>query len=117
MSKVITGIPFGWFETGTEGVIWAVQDENHINKEGFYSYEGLNCIKPGDHLKITMDGKYTIFDDEVTVLKYTDGDLSLAGNRIHWLPDNADLWQWAEVFLRHEKRGEFKAVLTKKEQK
>ena len=47
--KLISGIAYGWWETGSEGVHWCVQE----NWEGEqWSYDDLWTIKNGDHLTI-----------------------------------------------------------------
>ena len=40
------GVLFDWFETGLEGIVWALQ------VDGTKSYDGLRVIEEGDHLTI-----------------------------------------------------------------
>lgn len=44
--RVIHGTLEDFFETGTEGVVWSVSDDDDIG------YPGLHPIKEGDHLTI-----------------------------------------------------------------
>lgn len=53
MENVFKGEPFAYCEMGTEGIIWSLQ------LDGLEGYDGLFCIKPGDHLAI-----YSVDDSE-----------------------------------------------------
>jgi len=71
-----------FFETGTEGVIWAVYDDT---KEG---YAGLNCLTRGDYL--------TIFDPEDTNKVIWEGNIDLEYERnYHPYPMNPQYGQQA----------------------
>lgn len=52
----IQGVLFAWSETGTEGVVWSVQDERHMRArpDGSpeWDYEGLNPLRDGDRLAV-----------------------------------------------------------------
>lgn len=44
--KILRGQLLFWFETGTEGGIWAFQDEQ------YGGYDGLRFLEDGDRLKV-----------------------------------------------------------------
>jgi hypothetical protein len=128
----IHGVLHGWFETGSEGTSWAIQDEKFIDDKGMYSYDGLHIIEDGDHLEIlSPDKKVSIWEGKVSLLGQWHAEahpylkqyikaapynpeykqLSLAGRWIHRIPANVDLGLWSYVFLFKE---DFRGVLTKK---
>lgn len=133
MSEPIKGVLTDWFETGTEGVHWTLQDEKHISDEGFYSYEGLHILKNGDYLEISWKGSTPIWSGVLRMLKtrkamfdpyltqYVKGDpnlsfpqLSFAGLWVHALPINVDLGLWHDVFVARS--GQYQGLLKKKPQ-
>lgn len=120
--KKIKGVPQGFFETGTEGVLYAVQDENFINEKGHYSYEGLHILKPGDHVKVIDKSNGQVWvDSEVEILihRQENYETILGGCRVPWIPAHVDLWAWTEIFvLDYKQKGlEFEVILNKKENK
>lgn len=136
--KEVKGIFDGWFETGTEGTYWSLQDENYIDENGMYSYDGLKLIKNGDHLTIFWPKSENVaWEGEVKLLRKFHIDnageykkyfghyikaapsgykqLSLCGRWVHSIPMNVDLGLWYEVFLaeRHKFHGILKKVKEK----
>lgn len=55
----IEGKLFGWFETGLEGLVWALE------QEGIAGYDGLFIIEEGDHLVISSPSGQVLFDDYI----------------------------------------------------
>lgn len=74
--RIIVGRLFAFNETGTEGTIPSVQDENHIDsKTGMWSYSGLNSIDPGDTLIAWDDlGNIVMFEESVACPNYSNGE-------------------------------------------
>jgi len=127
--KNITGILFDYFETGSEGTIWAIQDEKHIDAKGMYSHEGTHYLKTGDYLSIyypsdawtpdpsrlCWEGKLalvTLYSTKLEqvglahyVKKHETGleQLCLGGHWVHSLPANFDLALWYRIFCLNEK--------------
>jgi len=52
---IVTGIMVGWFETGLEGIVWALQTEDA-------NYEGLFVIDEGDYLTIKSPSGELLFE-------------------------------------------------------
>lgn len=66
--KGIKGILEPFCETGTEGIVWSLQDEKHISADGKqWSYDGLNCLNDGDFLKVFNDAarKKVVWQGEI----------------------------------------------------
>lgn len=58
--RTIEGIIFPWVETGTEGVVWSLQESKYISEDGKrWDYSGLNPLQDGDCL--------TVFNDDGSV--------------------------------------------------
>lgn len=127
------GILFGWAETGTEGLIPALQEFEHISEDGqSWSYAGLVTVEPGDKLTIYKDDEevltvklraiysYDLSGEEKNLyegkrenyfakwLPYPDdtenGQLCFNGWWTHWLPKNVDLGLWWDVFYDYPHR-------------
>ena len=116
MTIKITGKAFGWFETGTEGVIWALQ------KDGVEGYDGLFVIEAGDWLEIYASGT----DDKLLFQGIIEPDLDTGkvsrplsqlkqiqalGFWVHWIQRGFHPDSWASLFMP----GDNSAVLTRKE--
>lgn len=101
----IRGVTHAFCETGTEGVIWSLQDERHISN-GQWSYAGLNCLEDGDFLKVFNDvaRKVVLWEGEIK-LKYPG---TLEYNR--GIQDGVDERSWAKMFF-----DEKPAMLIKKD--
>ncbi|TAL27243.1 MAG: hypothetical protein EPN97_17850 [Alphaproteobacteria bacterium] len=103
----IRGVAHAFCETGTEGVIWSLQDEKHISPDGKqWSYDGLNCLEDGDFLRVFNDAarKDVLWEGEIK-LKYPG---TLEYNR--GVQDGVDERSWAKMFF-----DEKPAILIKKE--
>lgn len=106
---------FAWFETGTEGLVWAIQEDG---KEG---YDGLVPIRPGDLLTITAPDGRKLFEAEINCDYKTGwqprwegaehGQPVAKGYWIHWTQHGWSPDDWAELFLDEKNRG----TLTRKE--
>ena len=92
---------FGFFETGTEGVLWALQIED---KSG---YEGLILLEKGDHLTIYSSDHTEVFNgiikpDRSIGLKQRPGvsifQATALGLWIHWTQEGFDPDVWATFF-------------------
>lgn len=101
----IKGVAHAFCETGTEGVIWSLQDEKYISG-GQWSYDGLNCLEDGDFLKVFNDAarKDVLWEGEIK-LKYPG---TLEYNR--GIQDGVDERNWAKMFF-----DEKPAMLIKKD--
>jgi hypothetical protein len=112
------GTLFGFFETGCEGTIPALQED------GLEGYDGLRYIEPDDHLTIYKDGEEIfsgiikamvswemkdtkpIIDEKdffVGWVRYPGnpehGQLCINSFWVHWLPTNVGLRLWYDVFF------------------
>lgn len=122
------GVLFGWIETGTEGMIPALQEFHHIKDES-WSYDGLITIEPNDKLivylndeevlSVVLDKVLHTYDAENYgfLIKENDffagwvryplnpqyGKLCLNGIYVHWLPLNVDLKLWYDIFVETSK--------------
>lgn len=108
----------GYFETGTEGTIWAIQNEQHPEQDSVSSLVWLE-----DHDYVTfrspVDGE-VMWEGAIRLaglweierhpylrmyIKHHGNredypkQLNLAGRWIHSLPTNCDLGLWALIFL------------------
>lgn len=114
----VSGELFGWFETGTEGILPAIQDADFISEDKFYDYKGLHVIKPFDHLTIYSHktSRHVLFSD---IVLFTSGEeyngrrggievkthkefgcYSLDGFYTPYLPLNVDIKLWFKVFFQ-----------------
>ena len=108
---------FDWFETGLEGVVWALQDDLH---EG---YDGLRVIEKGDHLtvfgarrRVLWSG--TIRKDRKTGARPRPGNPKFiqpvaCGCWVHWIQKGFKPDRWAKFFMRPE-GAQLHAILIKK---
>lgn len=114
--------PLGtYFETGSEGSHWTIQDVNHIDAKGMYSYAGLHHLRLGSKLEIfykeTSLWKGTLhmidtvqarriryFKQYVKAYPFNPkfSQLCFNGRWIHRIPINIDLGLWHDVFLASE---------------
>lgn len=109
----IEGKLFGWFETGLEGVIWALEQEE------IAGYDGLFIIEEGDHLVISsptgevlFDG-YIVADVEIGKKQRPFSKINqpqAKGLWIHWTQKGFSPDKWAELFISGVNHG----LLTKK---
>ena len=119
------GILFGFFETGCEGTIPALQEDGFADGDE-WSYEGLRYIDPGDYLTIYKDDKEVFsgklkcvlsheMEDKDPIIDEKDffagwmrypgnpelGQLCINTRWVHWLPTNVDLKLWFDVFFNY----------------
>lgn len=106
--RVIEGVLEDYFETGTEGVIWSVFEDDKK------SYDGLHPIDSGD--------KLTIYNEDGTVRwvgridpdfktgyqKYpmnpSCGQQVSCGRWVHWIQKGFDPDEWGKMFFQYEPR-------------
>jgi hypothetical protein len=103
-----------FFETGTEGVIWAVYEDG---KQG---YDGLNSLKDGDRLKIFASDDSILWEGIVQLeykrryrpypLNPQYGQQEVLGYWVHGFQENLDPEVWGKMFF-----DALKAELTKGE--
>jgi hypothetical protein len=111
----VEGTLFGWFETGLEGMVWALQLDNDP------SYDGLFVIDDGDHLIIYSPSEEVLFNGYIvqdTEIGKTQRPFSrimqpqAKGLWIHWTQKGYTPDDWAGLFLSEK----YRAVLTKKDE-
>ncbi len=111
----VEGILFGWFETGLEGTVWAVQADNDPG------YDGLFVLDEGDHLVIIspsgeiLFSGYIVQDIEIGKAQRPFSTVvqpQAKGRWIHWTQKGYTPDDWAILFLSETNR----AVLTKSTQ-
>lgn len=100
----IKGPLFDWAETGTEGVVWCVEDEK---KSG---YEAIEPLRDGDHLTVLdRQGKQVwagrIHCDTKTGWTQSPynpayGKQSAMGCWVHWIQEGFAPDDWAALFIR-----------------
>jgi hypothetical protein len=89
-TKIFEGILFGWFETGTEGILWALQEHKYIYQTGglndgpHWDHKGLQVLRNGDRLKIYDENKI-LLHDIVVDLDNTRQYKSLQQKNTYWV--------------------------------
>lgn len=116
-TKVIFGVLEDFFETGTEGVVWSVYDEDERG------YDGLHPIDEGDHLTILDELGHQIWAGTIRCDRKTgwrpfplnpnDGQPCALGHRVHWTQRGFKPDDWARFFIRYG-RPRLKGILRKK---
>lgn len=111
-----TGKLEAFWETGTEGVLWRLNDENKI--EGAkHPTDSLVSIDTGDHLKVISDEDQVVFDSIIVKTTKSNrvgwanyaGSQQVAGSHwCHWLQHGTDPDFWAYIF-----NSGYRAELTK----
>lgn len=109
------GVTEGFFETGTEGVMWM------IYKDGFTGYEALESIDDGDHLTVWNKDNAVLFDGDIVVDRETGwreypmnpghGQQCALGMWIHWVQAGMDPDSWARLFFSGVDEGSNRARL------
>jgi hypothetical protein len=110
--KQIKGVLHAFWETGTEGIYWALQDFEHMTepsewqkKHGVdkaWGYEGLNILKTGDWLTIIDPEGKTIWGGLVSI----DPSIRSYGRCwVHGMPDNFDKDAWCRIFTDEKHTG------------
>ena len=127
-TKTIKGKLHSYFETGTEGVYWAIQDEKYIG-EPFWDMKGLNILENGDHLTIFEKGsKNVLWEGElklsrmhkviktdphlVKTLENGYSQLNIDGVWVHTIP-NIPLDLLRKVFFADD-YGDYDGILRRK---
>jgi len=100
---------FPWFETGTEGLVWSLQQDG---KEG---YDGLVPLRQGDQLTVTAPDGSTLFDGVLECDRKTGwtprwkgashGQPVAQGYWVHWTQAGWSPDDWAEIFICRKNRG------------
>jgi len=113
-----------FFETGTEGIVWSLAEDE---KQG---YEGLHYIQEGDHLTVFGENNEIVFDGnivcdwEIGWMEYPlnpgHGQPSALGYWIHWIQAGWEPDNWARLFFHQYLEGNkgkspLRAELIKKE--
>lgn len=129
--KTIKGKAYGYFETGTEGTIWSLQQDMPLSKEGFMSHEAFIYLKPRDLITLSIKDR-VIFSGYVEYAyswslpanmahyykKYYEGSkhgqICLGGFWVHSLPLNVDLAHWYQAFFDNED-GRYQIVMGREE--
>jgi hypothetical protein len=103
-AKKIRGLGQAFWETGTEGVFWSVQDAKHPT-----GYDGLFILENGDHLTIfdKDDMAKTLWRGEITLEyeshretnEYGYCGQAISGCWVHGLQRTRDVEQWATYFF------------------
>lgn len=113
--KKYVGVLEPWFETGTEGIIWSVQEDG---KDG---YDGLNVIKAGDHLTVYDEKGKTYFkgkiypDHKAGWRRYPKnskcGQPCALGCWVHWTQIGWEPDDWARLFMGRKGESPLRAEL------
>lgn len=114
--KTIKGELEPFWETGTEGVLWALDDKKTKD------YQSLHILKNGDYLKVFDSNNQVHWEGEIQ-LEYERnyrsfpmnpqyGQQALLGCWIHGLQNNLEPEFWGKMFF-----NKMKAELTRKEEK
>jgi hypothetical protein len=103
-AKKIRGLGEAFWETGTEGVFWAVQDEAHPA-----GYDGLHILENGDYLtifdrvdrsKILWRGEIILeFESHRETNEYGYCGQAIFGRWVHGLQRTRDVEEWATYFF------------------
>ena len=113
-----TGSLYGWYETGTEGVVWTLTKDGRFTQP----YENMAIIEKGDRLKIFAPDNTVLFDDIIRCdtktgwqeypLNPGHGQPCALGYRIHWTQKGWTPDAWTALFMNHD--PSLRAELTKK---
>lgn len=113
---VITGVLEDFFETGTEGVIWSVYDDDNRG------YDGLHTIEEGDQLTICDQLGHRIWSGIIRCDRKTGwkryplnpqyGQPCALGHWVHWTQKGFKPDVWAKFFIRPQ-HDRLRAILRK----
>lgn len=120
--EVIEGRLEGFFETGTEGVVWM------IYKDGYNpgNYNALESIEAGDHLTVFNEDGSIAWEGEIDPdyeVGYTTyprnpeyGQQAALGCWVHWIQKGFQPDDWAKFFIQSKATFEgLRAKLVKNE--
>ena len=102
------GVLTGYFETGLEGVMWAM----HI--DGLKGYDALEILEAGDYLEIYSEEGEIVFsgvikpDKTIGRMPHFFSDRtqpSALGLWIHWTQEGFKSDDWAMYFMTEEYTG------------
>jgi hypothetical protein len=112
--QVYEGSLEAWFETGTEGLVWV------LDEDGFESYAAMRFVEEGDHLTVFRPDGEVAFEGVIRCDRETGrpgpedncgrSQQSALGFWVHWIQEGWDPGDWAEMFLK-----EYRAILKKSE--
>lgn len=115
--SVINGVLEDFFETGTEGVVWSVYDEDERG------YDGLHTIEQGDHLTIMDQLGRRLWAGRIHCDRKSGwkeyplnpgyGQPVALGHYVHWTQKGFKPDEWARFFIR-PKHDRLRAVLRKR---
>ena len=116
-ATTIHGVLEDFFETGSEGVHWAVCDDDDE------SYSGLHFIEEGDHLTIFGPAESVLWEGVIVCDRKSGfekyprnpkyGQPQALGHWIHWTQKGFKPDDWARFFIRPDSRR-LKAILKKR---
>ncbi|NHN39901.1 hypothetical protein G8764_21595 [Pseudomaricurvus alcaniphilus] len=104
----VTGKLIEYFETGCEGIYWALQED------GKHGYDGLVLLDEGDHLQIIGPDGETVFEGTVRPRKDINAQkrpyseilqpVSM-GRWVHWIQADFDADTWGNYFISRQYTG------------
>jgi hypothetical protein len=107
--KAMNGNLSAWFETGTEGLIWIMEEDGH------QGYASMRFPAKGDYLKVTAPNGNVLFDgivdpdyDAGKKGRYPgdpSGQPTALGYWIHWTQRGWTPDDWAKLFLDEKNRA------------
>lgn len=119
-SSVITGVLEDFFETGTEGVVWSVYDEDERG------YDGLHTIAEGDYLTILDQLGRRRWAGQIRCDRQSGwkeyplnpgyGQPVALGHYVHWTQKGFKPDEWARFFIRPN-HDRLRAILRRKPSK
>lgn len=103
--EIYEGVLELFWETGTEGGYWALQDERFISNRGTekesYSFEGLRILRDGDVLTIFSreDKAKVVWEGVISLQQRSSFEENVNGFRIHANQKGIEREKWAEWFF------------------
>jgi hypothetical protein len=111
---VYEGVLFPYFETGCEGLVWALQ------RDGLDGYKGLVCLEEGDLVTIRSPEGRVLFEDTIkqdyengTIPRYEGAkhtQVTALGYWVHWSQAGWAPDDWAKLFLEQGNRGTLRRI-------
>lgn len=93
------GLLFGWFETGTEGIVWSMQEFKHIGEN--WSYEGLFPLKNLDILFVLDQDQKKVWSGVIMF----DDTRTAHGYHIWGIPKGWDSKEWMKLMFNEQHIG------------